>query len=48
MNNNKWMNVIKSSEQWKKIIVAVCSCWNYLSSEKGIGKEKVINANEIL
>jgi hypothetical protein len=48
MDQRKWITVVKfntpknlkqhSEMQWEgKMIAALCSCWNYLFSNKGLG-----------
>lgn len=43
MDNRKWMSIVKAGEANLKIVAAVCSCWNYLQSEKGLGHMKFVS-----
>jgi hypothetical protein len=56
MDQRKWMTVVKThinnkkkgeeDMMWeRKIIAAICSCWNYLFSNKGLREEKPMAIN---
>lgn len=48
MDNRKWMSIAKTAEPYLKIVAAVCSCFNYLFSDKGLGNGKFLSVNRCL
>lgn len=48
MDNRKWLSIVKTSEYYLKIVAAVCSCYNYLFSDKGLGNAKLLTVKKCL
>lgn len=48
MDNRKWLSIAKTNDPDLKIVAAVCSCYNYLFSDKGLGNGKLLTVKKCL